>query len=376
VRSNKIISALLVLLTIFLSASSLFAQPKSFGYNVSHFTAGFNYEHWTSPERQSFHNVGINLDLDGLLYNAVKVPGITASYVYEFEFLDKTLTNGGNISMFAGPGATLGWTKDYKTSFGVLAGIKAVVGFEYSSARIPISVGCRVAPVLGLHTYKAGDTYLMSIYKNGLVKALTPELTIKYDIGRQLDGLTFVREEDDSEAEGKFPRVTFGIDLSYNPQSLIYSHFNYTDEDGTRMFLNEARPCFISKATILANVGVNVSRQVNLALYSGYIGIGRYNLVPVQFRTTCFLGKNTGGERMFVYVDGGPGFDIKHQLSKPAIVGSTGVGYRFSLDRLTKLDIGLGLYAYHCSPIIPDSVNTTISTECGAGLRLSTALNF
>lgn len=373
-RPKHHITTLLFCLTFFFARSFTgTAQSNSAGFSVSHLTYSATFAHY--EPNGCFHDIQIGLDIDGLFDEKVKFPGISASYSYNFILLHRNLSAGGQLKMFAGPGFTVGWVNDYRTSFGLLIGAKADFGVEYSSERIPFTIGGKISPTLGLHTSVLDDHWFLSGYTNGFMKALIPELTVKYDLGRKTPQSGFKRGEGSSD--DYFPRFTFGIESAYIPVFARYIHYNYVDSENTRHFDNSLHGGYWSRGEILVHAGVNVNKNLNLSLYSGWASFGHaFEGIPLLLRGTWFFGNDPNADRWFTHLDAGPAFALYQTLESPAVILSAGGGYRLSLNRYTKLDLGFGLFSYHSHPRFVDSVNTTISSETGVGLKLSVGVSF
>jgi len=133
--------------------------------------------------------------------------------------------------------------------------------------------------------------------------------------------------------EGK--KVTFGCEWGMGVSYAKYHVFNYLYESGRRHQGSTLETGRRMNANFMAHVGYDLSRRVNLSLYTGHEGISdEMTVIPVTLRATVFP---TGSEKdgMLVYLDAGAGLD---ESSFHALLGRAGIGYRLALTEVTNLD--------------------------------------
>jgi len=153
-------------------------------------------------------------------------------------------------------------------------------------------------------------------------------------------------------AEGK--KVTFGCEWGTGISYAKYHVYNYLYESGKR---NSGRTLEMTRrmnGNFLFHVGCDLSRRLNLAVYSGFEGISdEMSVLPVTLRATGFL---TGSEKdgFLAYLDAGVGLD---EVRIHALLGRAGIGYRMALTEVTNLDFMLSyrLTLTHPDLLDPDS---------------------
>lgn len=163
---------------LFLALLSSYAQPRSLGTSISYTGIAAEYEH-RLPKDNSFLNVSLKAQMSEYNADRASYPGISASLTWTSILKQWQSSEGNTISFFAGPGATIGYEKDHKTAEGVFLGIKGRAGIECTFSR-KIIISANIAPVIGSHIVYDNGLMSMKYYKNGLLYALVPEVSIKY----------------------------------------------------------------------------------------------------------------------------------------------------------------------------------------------------
>ncbi len=160
---------------LFLSESN--AQKKSVGSSFSYSGAGLIYEH--RMDGKSFAEFQLRFETSAIYANVSKLPGLTASFVWNMVFAEAELLDGNIISFFAGPGVIAGFTDDVKRRKGFMFGLKGRVGCECTYSR-NVTVSFSISPALGLHLDRRNEAFSMVMYKTGLAYGIMPEVGIKY----------------------------------------------------------------------------------------------------------------------------------------------------------------------------------------------------
>lgn len=157
------------------------AQPKAISTTWSYSGIGIGYEYIISHD--TFLQVDAKADMTGVFNGNDKVPGPTASFTWNMIFARSVSENGCDICWFAGPGAAVGWSKDFRSSEGFIFGIKGRIGMECCFKR-NIAISVSISPTLGMHASENNGMTNMRLYKNGLIYCLIPEVGIKYSFGK------------------------------------------------------------------------------------------------------------------------------------------------------------------------------------------------
>ena len=161
----------------FLSMGAMNAQKKAAGCSFSLRGLGISYEHCL--ESDSFVTIDLDLDTDDYMWNRARIAGVSADFVWNKVFAEKTSSLGNKISFFAGPGVMVGYVTDFKDIPGFAFGLKGRIGVECRFKR-PIILSATLSPVLGSHlTYNDGELS-MKLYRSGLMQIVVPELGVKY----------------------------------------------------------------------------------------------------------------------------------------------------------------------------------------------------
>ena len=161
---------------------------------------------------------------------------------------------------------------------------------------------------------------------------------------------------DGASAVRAFPRFTFGVESSYVLTFINYSHFNYISADGDRR--NEKYTTFnvFNNGQILVHAGINVSRCLNLSLYTGYGGVYWHErLIPLSLRLSWYSGDDPMSDRWILFCSGGTGFNDFDDPSKLSAECKAGGGYRISLNRIAKLDFIVAFQETYTHPLAYES---------------------
>ena len=169
---------LLTAAALTLLSFTAYAQPKSLGAAFTFSGIGMTYEHLHKNEA-SFAQVSLTAETSELFLYRTNHPGISASFTWNFIFRKWKTSEDNEVSLFAGPGATVGYGPDFKIADGLHFGLKGRVGIECNFNRnVVISVSA--SPVLGAHIAFEEGYLSMKYYKNGLIYSIIPEIGIRY----------------------------------------------------------------------------------------------------------------------------------------------------------------------------------------------------
>ena len=176
---DRIICILTSLLMInLISSSEMDARPKAVSSIWSLSGIGIGYEH--QLDAGSFIQIDFKAEMAELFKERSWKPGGTASFTWNMQIGSLISNYGSKVSLFAGPGAVIGWTDDHKAPSGLLFGLKGRLGIECLFKR-NIAVSASIAPSLAMHMSVNQDMeYNMRTFRNGLIYGFIPEIGIKY----------------------------------------------------------------------------------------------------------------------------------------------------------------------------------------------------
>ena len=168
---------LLVCMTVCAVMHYADAQPRSAGTSYSFSGIGIEYEH--DLRKDCFINADIRAEMLALFMDRNHTPGISASFSCNFIIREWESRNSNVISLFAGPGVTVGLANEFRKDYGMFFGLKGRVGAECRFDR-NVAVSICLNPILGSHLSIVDEVIEMSYYKNGLINTILPEIGIKY----------------------------------------------------------------------------------------------------------------------------------------------------------------------------------------------------
>lgn len=173
----KFVSITAAILMLTVSTSS--AQPKSIGATFSYTGFSISYEHGLK-DRESFIDISLKGETSEVFLNRNNYPGVSGSFTWNI-YIKKWLSRDGNpIRLYAGPGAIIGYSPDFKTVHGLFFGMKGRVGVECEFPR-DIVLSISISPIIGSHIVNYGNHMTMKCYMNGIYYSLIPEIGIKYN---------------------------------------------------------------------------------------------------------------------------------------------------------------------------------------------------
>jgi hypothetical protein len=170
---------ILGLFLLLFSQQMAFSQAIRFGTYQS--MKGLGVAMDVKDAHKGYHSFVLYADCCNVFYGTEKVPGFRTSYAYNIHFLGNSRNNGLNVSLFSGPGFTMGYVRDHGKDFGLMGGLFADAGINFNfPSRITLNLGWSAE--LGFHLKKGDnpDYNVMTIYKNGFYHCHYPELKIFY----------------------------------------------------------------------------------------------------------------------------------------------------------------------------------------------------
>ncbi len=175
-RRGTTILLCLLMAGIFLLDDS-YAQTRSFGATFSY--AGIGAEYSLDIDKENFAEFQLRIDTIETFRISSAMPGISASAFWNIVFARFESHNGNPVRFYAGPGISLGYAADLFSPHGLDFGVKGRVGGECAFPR-GISVAMSISPMVGGHFGIVDGMLNMRLYKNGLLQALMPEVSIRH----------------------------------------------------------------------------------------------------------------------------------------------------------------------------------------------------
>ena len=179
------------------------------------------------------------------------------------------------------------------------------------------------------------------------------------------------------------PRFTWGLEWGYTATFLKTSQHNFICSEGYRIIDNPVTWRYFSNGSVLVNAGADITRTLNLSLYSGIQGVySKRWVVPAMLRMRWRPG-GLDSDGFMVMAGGGPVFPTT-VLRETGLESQLGIGYRLALLHGISVDF---LLSWNCTLdseriVDPDthkyvsrSQMTTNSAEYQA-INFSMALNF
>ncbi len=120
-------------------------------------------------------------ELGDIYAGHLETPGGKFVFSHNISILSFEGVQEGDISLFAGAGASAGWVKDYgREGFGMMAAVNGSFGASaaFTANRIHVSAGVTIEA--GPWLQKTGDNYSVSLYRNGIYRSFYPYISISY----------------------------------------------------------------------------------------------------------------------------------------------------------------------------------------------------
>ncbi len=179
------------------------------------------------------------------------------------------------------------------------------------------------------------------------------------------------------------PKPSFGLEWGYTGTFLHTHQHNYIYSAGSRIIDEGAYWWYYSNGSIMANAGLDVSRSVNVSVYSGLLGVySRRWVVPLELRTRwCPSGLTQSGAIVHAGIAAVfPTSTLKETAGRLNIGG----GYRFKVFRHISVDflLSFNLTGDHDLIRDPDTGKYVLRSDILRnyseywGINASVALNF
>ena len=151
-----------------------------------------------------------------------------------------------------------------------------------------------------------------------------------------------------------FNRFRVGVEWGYTQCFWLSRTYNFYSEEGYRIFEDRSSLLLHPNALVMGQVGLDVLPTLNLAFYTGYIGVGEDNrLLPVLLRASWFP-RTTAEQGIFVFGQGGPAWHTLTGGFQFAWTAGGGAGWRIPLSEDCNLDLQLGFKYLADHPRIPN----------------------
>lgn len=327
----------------------LFSSPSGFGARI----------YIPQTESNGFRRFTLYADCFGLFSGSTRSPGIKADYSNN-RYLATMSAGNTSIRAFAGPGFSLGYVADYEKGFLSSHKISKNKGFEAALcgtggiiADFPgnLSIAVDLTVEAGIHIRKDEEknSANLSLYKNGLIGSLYPQLTVIWKPGK-------ANEPFGSEAGMHL--ISFGVE--WGPQFTFFEAYehNYLTQDNINISDKKSTGKFHVNTSVLAFIGINFLEKANISLFGGIMGVNNgVSVYPVSLRGSWFFNGITS-QGSFIYADGGVGL-ARNMSRKPSAIGKLAYGYRIPLGSRLKLDFSAGIGAVHDHPVVLDKETHT-----------------
>jgi len=179
------------------------------------------------------------------------------------------------------------------------------------------------------------------------------------------------------------PRISYGLEWGYSATFLKTSQHNYICNEGYRIIENPVTWRYFSNGSVLANLGVSLTDNFNMSVYSGLLGVySKRWMVPIELRMRwCPSGLYSDG---LIFHAGAAANFPTSSLYETGFRAIAGIGYRLAVSGSISVDLLLSYnFTLDSETIIDPDTRTPVhrtmiennATEYQA-LNLSLAINF
>lgn len=142
--------------------------------------------------------------------------------------------------------------------------------------------------------------------------------------------------------KARTPRLSYGLEWGYTGSFLRHCDYSFICSEGYRIVEHEDQWRYFSNGSVLANVGLDLTRSVNLSVYSGLLGVwARRWMVPVELRARyCPAGLHSDG--LVCHAGAALNFPTK-TLKETGFRVHAGAGYRLAVYRDISVDLLLSI---------------------------------
>ncbi len=174
---NRVKTTMIAIAMMIFSHGTSHAQRNTVGTSWSLSGIGMTYERITSED--TFAQIAVQVDLGETFIGRAVYPGLCSSFTWNIVFARIESPNAVPVEFFAGPGLAAGMSKDFNGPKGLFLGLKGRAGMQCIFER-GVNISISLAPVLGIHMSKIGDSFITRTYRNGILQTILPEIGISY----------------------------------------------------------------------------------------------------------------------------------------------------------------------------------------------------
>ena len=295
--------------------------------------------------------------------------GIKGSFIHNFSLFT---TNGpeNRLTVYAGPGVSLGYVYDIEKGRGVMGALCADVGVRVELSN-PLIVSLGFSADLGLHASREQEGTVLSIYKEGLIHSYYPELRFMYN---------FSERPRDQRYKGGNRKVTFAFEWGLFSDVYGNYHYKYMSPNGVIDVTGESKG-FYSNWFLDAGVGYDILNNLNVSIRGGLsLEKDVHECFPLTSRITGLTNEKSG-RRWLAYAEAGPVF---FEGLKTGMTAKTGGGLRLHMYKALKLDLLAGCRMMLMHPGFSDEHEGAIEPEgfmraddkVNIAVTFGTAVNF
>lgn len=179
--------------------------------------------------------------------------------------------------------------------------------------------------------------------------------------------------------------VNYGIEWGYIGTMYMEYHYNYLDEEGSRIDISDGRFTYKSNGHFYGYVGLDFLDHYSFSIYTGLDGVFQNRTqIPLMLRSSYFFRSyDEDGSKVFFSVGTA---NTLNSFKNPNFVADIGYGYRIMLSNLLGIDFSASLRMAEDHPgrilmpsgstISNNAIQLRRSDTKYYGIRLSIALNF
>ena len=167
---------------------------------------------------------------------------------------------------------------------------------------------------------------------------------------------------------------TYTVEWGASGNWFNYNVSTYITDVQSLVNIRNINPFFHLNGELMAGVGLNVGKRLNLSLLTGYCGIQKgVRFYPAELRASVFLqpGRSKGA---FFFLGGGGGI-CEERRQKTAFFGRGGYGYRFDIGSGAALDFRAALQGAYSHPDVTDKYTGKIVQQSNLRRSKSISIN-
>jgi len=149
------------------------------------------------------------------------------------------------------------------------------------------------------------------------------------------------------------PVKRFSYGLEWGIAETIWGRYDYQYRTLENFRAGKSFDTFEShiNGMVLGFAGVNLSRRMNLGVYSGYQGLtDKVRIVPIELKIKYFTGREPGVQGWLLTAGGGVGLDPSGKMDVCSNLAEAGFGRRIYVGCGVSMDITLTLLAGESHP--------------------------